>query len=157
MGILDNANMVDAKRFETIAHATVLSSGRLRFATDAMEMMELDKVQSIILFALPRPRFENEGGIEFAAVCCVNSDPRGFTLKTSGPYKYISLKNFFIQQEINFKDYATTFEVTEVNEKFEEINPVYRLTLCQTARPHEVERLKKAEQETQEQASDMPF
>ena len=157
MALLDNASMVDAKRFETIAHATVLSSGRLRFATDAMEMMELEKMKSIILFALPRPRFDDEGNIEFAAVCCVEDDPRGFSIKTSGPYRYISLKNFFIQQKINFKDYVTTFEVTEVNEKFEESNPVYRLTLCQTARPHEVERLKKAEQEAQEQASDMPF
>ena len=51
MGLLDNADMVDAKRFEVIAHATVMKSGRLRFATDAMEMMDLRLVNSIILFS----------------------------------------------------------------------------------------------------------
>ena len=156
MSLFDNAEIVDAKRFETIAHAAVLSSGRLRFATDAMEMMNLTTVKGIILFSLNDRRDADEP-CEFVAVTCTKEDPRAFTVKTSGPYKYISLKNFFIQQEINFKDYATTFEVTEVNEKFEDSKSVFRLSMFQTPRPHEVERLKRAEQEARRQASDIAF
>lgn len=156
MALLDNAEIVDAKRFEVIAHATVMTSGRLRFATDAMEMMELndDKIKGIILFSLNSRRMPDDD-TEFLAVTCPEIDPRAFTLKASGPYKYISLKNFFIQQGINFKDYSTTFEVTEVNEKYEDTKSVYRLTMRQTPKPHEVERLQKEEE--QNGVADIPF
>ena len=156
MSLFDNAEIVDAKRFETIAHATVMSSGRLRFATDALEMMNLNEVNGIILFSLNTRRNTDEKR-EFVAVTCLKADPRAFSVKTSGPYKYISLKNFFIQQEINYRDYTTTFEVTEVNEKFEEDKPVFRLTMCQTPKPHEVARLEQLEEEERAKAEEMPF
>ena len=156
MSLFDNAEIVDAKRFETIAHAAVLSSGRLRFATDAMEMMNLTTVKGIILFSLNDRRDADEPR-EFVAVTCAKEDPRAFTVKTSGPYRYISLKNFFIQQEINFKDYATTFEVTEVNEKFEDSKSVFRLSMFQTARPHERARLEKLRKEQEDSVDNIPF
>lgn len=134
MSLLDNATMVDAKRFEVIAHALVMRSGRLRFATDAMEMMDLPRVGSIILFSLKPQSTGNNELIEFGAVACPNVDPRGFVVKSSGPYRYISLKNFFIQKGINFKDYAITFEVTDAHEYWEE-KPVYRFTMRQTFKP----------------------
>ena len=133
MGLLDNAEMVDAKRFEVIAHASVMRSGRLRFATDAMEMMDLPGVGSIILFSLKPQSADNEL-VEFGAVACPDIDPRGFVVKSSGPYRYISLKNFFIQKGINFKDYTITFEVTDAHEYWEE-KPVYRFTMRQTSKP----------------------
>lgn len=132
MGLLDNADMVDAKRFEVIAHATVMKSGRLRFATDAMEMMNLRFVNSIILFSFASR--SPDAPVEFGAVTCQEQDPRGFAVKASGPYRYISLKNFLIQQGINFKDYTITFEVTDAHEKWEE-KPVYHLTMRQTSKP----------------------
>lgn len=131
MGLLDNADMVDAKKFEIIAHATVMKSGRLRFATDAMEMMNLRLVNSIILFSLASRSPDTP--IEFGAVTCQEQDPRGFAVKASGPYRYISLKNFLIQQEINFKDYVITFEVTDAHEQWEG-KPVYRLIMRQTSK-----------------------
>ncbi len=130
MGLLDHASMVDAKRFEVIAHASVMRSGRLRFATDAMEMMDLQGVKSIILFSLcNRPDASDE--IEYGAVTCPEEDARGFAVKASGPYRYISLKNFLIQEGINFKEYSITFEVTDADEQWEG-KPVYRLTMRQT-------------------------
>ena len=129
MGLLDNADMVDAKRFE------VMKSGRLRFATDAMEMMDLRLVNSIILFSFASR--SPDAPIEFGAVTSQEQDPRGFAVKASGPYRYISLKNFLIQQGINFKDYAITFEVTDAHEQWEE-KPVYRLTMRQTPKPSAV-------------------
>lgn len=133
MGLLDNAEMVDAKRFEVIAHASVMRSGRLRFATDAMEMMDLPSVKSIILFSLSDRRFPNDE-VEYGAVTCPEEDTRGFSVKASGPYRYISLKNFLIQEGINFKDYAITFEVTDANEQWEN-KPVFRLTMRRTPKP----------------------
>lgn len=133
MGLLDHASMVDAKRFEVIAHASVMRSGRLRFATDAMEMMDLPEVKSIILFSLSDRRFPDDE-TEYGAVTCPEVDARGFSVKASGPYRYISLKNFLIQEGINFKDYAITFEVTDANELWEG-KPVYRLTMRRTPRP----------------------
>ena len=130
MGLLDNASMVDAKRFEEIAHASVMRSGRLRFATDAMEMMDLAGVKSIILFSLS-DRNNPSGEIEYGAVTCHEGDARGFAVKASGPYRYISLKNFLIQEGINFKDYSITFEVTDANEQWEG-KPVFRLTMRRT-------------------------
>ena len=130
MGLLDHASMVDAKRFEVIAHASVMRSGRLRFATDAMEMMDLPGVKSIILFSLSDRRYPGDD-IEYGAVTCPEEDARGFTVKASGPYRYISLKNFLIQEGINFKDYSITFEVTDANEHWEN-KPVYRLTMRRT-------------------------
>ncbi len=130
MGLLDNASMVDAKRFEAIAHASVMRSGRLRFATDAMEMMDLAEVKSIILFSLSDRHYPNDE-IEYGAVTCPEEDPRGFAVKASGPYRYISLKNFLIQEGINFKDYSITFEVTDANEQWED-KPVYLLTMRRT-------------------------
>ena len=134
MALLDHAEMVDAKRFEVIAHASVMSSGRLRFATDAMEMMKLTSVCSIILFSLKPQSADNNKLIEFGAVACPDVDPRGFVVKSSGPYRYISLKNFFIQKGINFKDFTITFEVTDAHEYWEE-KPVYRFTMRQTSKP----------------------
>lgn len=129
MGLLDHATMVDAKQFQGIAHAVVMRSGRLRFATDAMDMMDLPGVKSIILFTLPNPH-DNFDEIEYGAVTCPEVDNRGFAVKASGPYRYISLKNFLIQKGINFKDYTTTFEITDANEQWED-KPVYRLTMRQ--------------------------
>lgn len=130
MGLLDHAEMVDAKRFEVIAHASVMRSGRLRFATDAMEMMDLPSVKSIILFSLSDRRYPSDD-VEYGAVTCPEEDARGFAVKASGPYRYISLKNFLIQEGINFKDYSITFEVTDANEQWEN-KPVYRLTMRRT-------------------------
>ena len=129
MGLLDNADMVDAKKFEIIAHATVMKSGRLRFATDAMEMMNLRLVNSIILFSLASRSPDTP--IEFGAVTCQEQDPRGFAVKASGPYRYISLKNFLIQQEINFKDFTVTFEIADTQEIWEN-KPVFHLTMRST-------------------------
>ena len=130
MGLLDHASMVDAKRFEVIAHASVMRSGRLRFATDAMEMMDLPGVKSIILFSLSDRHYPG-GEVEYGAVTCPEEDARGFAVKASGPYRYISLKNFLIQEGINFKDYSITFEVTDANELWEN-KPVFRLTMRRT-------------------------
>ena len=129
MGLLDNADMVDAKKFEIIAHATVMKSGRLRFATDAIEMMNLRLVNSIILFSLASRSPDTP--IEFGAVTCQEQDPRGFAVKASGPYRYISLKNFLIQQEINFKDFTITFEIADTQEIWEN-KPVFHLTMRST-------------------------
>ena len=137
MGLLDHAKMVDAKRFEVIAHASVMRSGRLRFATDAMEMMDLSGVKSIILFSLSNNRYPDDE-IEYGAVTCPEDDARGFAVKASGPYRYISLKNFLIQEGINFKDYSITFEVTDANEQWEG-KPVYRLTMRQTPKASAVQ------------------
>lgn len=149
---LNENNMVDAKRFETIAHASVMTSGRLRFATDAMELMDLNNVKSIILFSLNSRRMQDED-TEYAAVTCAEEDSRGFSLKTSGPYKYLSLKNFLVAEAINFKDYTTTFEVTEVNDRWQD-KPIFRLTLRQIPKPAEQARLEKAREE---EAAVMPF
>lgn len=130
MGLLDHAEMVDAKRFEVIAHASVMRSGRLRFATDAMEMMDLPGVKSIILFSLSDRHYPGDE-VEYGAVTCPEEDARGFAVKASGPYRYISLKNFLIQEGINFKDYSITFEVTDANEQWEN-KPVFRLTMRRT-------------------------
>lgn len=129
MGLLDNADMVDAKKFEIIAHATVMKSGRLRFATDAMEMMNLRLVNSIILFSFASR--SPDAPIEFGAVTSQEQDPRGFAVKASGPYRYISLKNFLIQQEINFKDFTVTFEIADTQETWEN-KPVFHLTMRST-------------------------
>ncbi|MBQ0033097.1 MAG: hypothetical protein KBT68_09905 [bacterium] len=153
--IINEDNMVDAKRFETIAHASVMTSGRLRFATDAMELMNLNDVKSVILFSLNNRRMPDED-IEYAAVTCTEEDKRGFTLKASGPYKYLSLKNFLVAEAINFKDYTTTFEVTEVNERWDG-KPVFRLTLRQVPKPAEQARLEKLREEQEAAAEDMPF
>lgn len=147
--------MVDAKRFETIAHASVMTSGRLRFATDAMELMDLEHVKSVILFSLTSRRNGDEE-TEYAAVTCTEEDKRGFTLKTSGPYKYLSLKNFLIAEAINFKDYTTTFEVTETNESWQG-KLVFRLTMRQTPKPEEQARLEKLREEELRQTEELPF
>lgn len=147
--------MVDAKRFETIAHATVMSSGRLRFATDAMEMMGLDKVKGIILFKTSCQGYDGDEEIEFGAVTCTEEDARAFSLKSSGPYKYLSLKNFFLQNEIDFKNYNVSYEITEVNEQWDG-KPVFRMTQRQTPKPN-----KQPEEEQTDvpstEVDDMPF
>ena len=149
MALLDNAKMVEAKRFATVAHASVTNSGRVRFATDAMEMMDLRAKKSVILFSLSQ--YPDEPA-EYAAVPCDEEDPRGFPLKAGGPYVYLSLKNFLVSEAVNFKDFTTTFEITEVNERWEG-KSVFRLTLRQTAKPAQA-------QQIAEQAADsdnLPF
>ena len=150
MSLLDHAEIVDAKRFEQIAHAHVMTSGRLRFATDAMEMMHLENVSGIILFSFPNC---NDDEVEFLAVTCTKDDPRAFSLKTSGPYKYLSLKNFLVQQGLNFKAYSITFEVTEVNERFEGDKPVYRLTMRCTPKS----KVQESSNSEMQGTDDMPF
>lgn len=135
MAFLNPDMLIDAKRYETIAHATVMASGRLRFATDAAEMMDLEKMNGVLLFkAEPHEVIDVFGlGMElkpkpsYAAVPCMEDDPRAFSLKKSGPYRYLSLKNFFVQNGTDFKTQQVSFEITEVNEEFEG-KPVYRLT-----------------------------
>ena len=157
MGLLDHASMVDAKRFEVIAHASVMRSGRLRFATDAMEMMDLPGVKSIILFSLSNRHYHSDE-IEYGAVTCPEVDARGFAVKASGPYRYISLKNFLIQEGINFKDYTTTFEVTDANEQWEG-KPVYRLTMRQTPKASVVQQTLPGviDEEAAAAAGNLPF
>lgn len=153
MGLLDHAQLVDAKRFETIAHAIVMTSGRLRFATDAMELMGLSEVKGIMLFSL-NTRCYPDDDVEYAAVTCKEEDTRAFSLKTSGPYKYLSLKNFLIKEGINFKDYSTSFEVTEANEMYEGDKQVFRLTMRQTPKS----KGSAAAEQTEESAgADIPF
>lgn len=67
MGLLDNANMVDAKRLEAISHASVTRSGCLRFSTDAMDTMGLAGARSTMLFSLADRRRPN-GDVEHGAV-----------------------------------------------------------------------------------------
>lgn len=134
MAFINPNTMVDARRFDRVAHATVLPSGRLRFAADAADMMNLDAVKGILLFDTG---VDVDGRKTFGAVACTVDDARAFSVKSSGPYKYISLKEFFIQQEIDFKSFSISYEVTSVDEEFEGYS-VFRLTQYQVRRSQDI-------------------
>lgn len=113
MSFINAAQMLDAKRLSKVAKATVQQQGRLGFSADAQRLMELENGKSIIFF-------EAADG-DLGAVVTLQTDERGFALRKSEPYYYLRMKNYFDEHQIDYCKKRVIYDITELNETFEEM------------------------------------
>lgn len=111
MSFIDTGKMLNAKRLSRTAKATVQLQGRLAFSADAQRLMGLEDNQSVIFF-------EADGG-NLGAVVAPPGDERGFSLRKSGPYYYLRMKNYFDERLIDYRTKRVIYDIVELDEEFE--------------------------------------
>lgn len=117
---IENCTLLDATRLSKSAKATIQASGRLGFSGEAVKLMELKEPQTILIL-------KNNGSNDLAAVVVEGEDKRGFFLKRSGPNYYLRMKNYFDQEGIDYKNFRVIFDITQLDETFED-HPVFKLS-----------------------------
>ena len=107
---LSQLTPLDAQRLQKSVKATVQNSGRLTFAMDAVNEMQLTEDKSIIILAA--------GNGDLGAVISVKGDPEAFALKKCGAYFYVSFKNYLQQAGVDYKSQRIIYDITELDEKY---------------------------------------
>lgn len=118
MAFLDSLEILDGERLSQTTRATVQSNGRLNFTPDTAEMMGITADSTLLLFAA--------GPKDMGAVVKPGDDRRGFKAKKSGPYYYISLKNYLEERGIEYKMTRLIFDITKLDENFEGL-PIFKM------------------------------
>ncbi len=111
MGFAEKLRKLDAQRLQKFARATVQSSGRLVFSTEAIKFLDLSEDKSIVLF-------DTEEG-DLGATIAPKGVIDGFVLKCNGPYFYISLRWYLKQVGIDYSQQKIVFDISDTGEKME--------------------------------------
>lgn len=111
MAFADKLKILDGERLSIQTKATVQSSGRLNFMAETSEMMGITENSTVILFSA--------GERDLGAIVVPGADRRGFKAKKSGPYYYISLKNYLEENGIQYKTTRIVYDITRLDEEYE--------------------------------------
>lgn len=118
MSFIDSMQLLDAQRLSRFAKATIQASGRLGFSNDATKLMGLSENKRMLVFSA--------GARDLGVVIGNPDDTRGFAIKKTGLYFYVRMKNYFEQAGVDYKKYRVVYDITELDEKYEEMT-VFKL------------------------------
>lgn len=113
----DFSNAFEGKRLTKMTRASVQKNGRLNFPPEAARQMELSLEHSLLICPM--------GNKDLAVTLVEKDDPRGFTLKKTGPYYYVPFKSLMNECGIDFVNNTVVFDIIELNEKHEG-HPVFK-------------------------------
>ena len=113
----DFSNAFEGKRLTKMTRASVQKNGRLNFPPEAARQMGLTLEQSLLICPM--------GQKDLAVTLVEKDDPRGFTLKKTGPYFYVPFKSLMNECGIDFVNQTVVYDIIELNEKHEG-KPVFK-------------------------------
>lgn len=144
---IENCQLLDATRLSKSAKATIQSSGRLGFSGEAIKLMELKENQTILILK------DNDSN-DLAAVVVEGEDKRGFFLKRSGTHCYLRMKNYFDQAGIDYKKRRVMFDITQLDETFEN-KPVFRFSYREIERGSTEDKAEQQNDQPEQQDEEM--
>ena len=113
----DFGKAYDGKRLTKMTRASVQRNGRLNFPPEAARQLNLSLEQSLLICPM--------GEKDLAVTMVAKDDPRGFTLKKTGPYFYVPFKSLMNECGIDFVKDTVVYDIIELNEKHEG-RPVFK-------------------------------
>ena len=113
----DFSKAYEGKRLTKMTRASVQRNGRLNFPPEAARQLNLSLEQSLLICPM--------GEKDLAVTMVAKDDPRGFTLKKTGPYFYVPFKSLMNECGIDFVKDTVVYDIIELNEKHEG-KPVFK-------------------------------
>ena len=113
----DFSNAYEGKRLTKMTRASVQKNGRLNFPPEAARQLNLSLDESLLICPM--------GEKDLAVTVVGKDDPRGFTLKKTGPYFYVPFKSLMNECGIDFVNQTVVYDIIELNEKHDG-KPVFK-------------------------------